>query len=296
MFKSTGAPVVDSFDPRKYHAAENAPRGNPKRVMTRSDLHSFGKCPRKWVNGVPREASTALAWGSLFDCSVITSWLMDTHYIVRPDTYPSTDAKTKVMTEKPWHGASTWCKEWMESVEASGRTVISADDWSDVKAATARLLNEPELGPYVLSCRKSVLATAHWHDETGIIVPVKILVDLVPPDDSLADLKTTESADPESWERSVSKWGYDYQAAMYLDVWNAATGENRTVFRHVVSESKPPYEPAGRQLSEEFLRIGRAKYQRDMRRYCECLATGEWPGYNSGWLLTEPKPWMMTEE
>jgi exodeoxyribonuclease VIII len=133
--------------------------------------------------------------------------------------------------------------------------------------------------------------------ETGIVVPVKILVDLAPRPETfmwgccLGDLKTCQNAG-KSWARKVFELSYHVQAAFYLDVWEAATGEKRTEFFHVVQESFPPWEPARKILSAEFIELGRWRYQEALNRYAKCLSAGEWPGY--GQDIVQPEPWMLT--
>jgi hypothetical protein len=149
------------------------------------------------------------------------------------------------------------------------------------------------------------MATASYQDaETGIVVPLRILIDLLPAVDSdygkaIADLKTCGSAAVRPWNRAVFDHGYYIQSALYLDVWTLATGEDRTDFLHIVQESYTPYQTEKRMLSAEFIELGRAKYVEALQKYCQCLKTGVWPGYEGsrldwrGWQLTEPEPWMV---
>jgi hypothetical protein len=149
------------------------------------------------------------------------------------------------------------------------------------------------------------MATASYQDEeTGIVVPLKILIDLLPGKDSqwsgtIVDFKTTESAALRKWRSKVYQFNYDAQAAFYLDVWNATTGEDRQDFRNIVQESYAPYQTEKRLTSQEFLEIGRSKYMKALALYCACLKSNLWPGYDSdcrtidGWQLTEPEPWMV---
>lgn len=116
------------------------------------------------------------------------------------------------------------------------------------------------------------------------------------------DLKSAFSAEELKWTRHVFDLGYYYQGAAYLDATNVAiqSVRPRTSFGHIISESSPPYEPALRMLSEEFLAIGRAQVARDLALFCQCVATRHWPGYQEAdtrlrmgrWSLTEPTPWM----
>jgi len=118
--------------------------------------------------------------------------------------------------------------------------------------------------------------------------------------DSIADLKTCRSANAGSWPKVVFEDGLHVQAACYIDLHNAVTGEERNTFRHVLLENIPPFEPARRMLSAEFLEMGRATYIHALRFYCQCLKDQKWPGYDemaseciNGWALTQPKAWMV---
>jgi len=132
---------------------------------------------------------------------------------------------------------------------------------------------------------------------------LKILIDLCPAVDSewgksLVDLKTATSAAVRPWTRAVHDHNLHVQAALYLDVWTACTGEDRTDFLHIVQESFAPYETCKRMLSAEYIEIGRMKYLDALKRYCQCLKTGIWPGYEvsrefNGWGIIEPEPWMV---
>lgn len=173
-----------------------------------------------------------------------------------------------------------------------------------------RLMEDRDICEYYTDSSCCVLVCVEYHDkETGIIVPIKCLLDLVPVTgkyvNTLGDLKSTVDASEQAWTKHVFSMGYYYQGAIYLDAFNCATGEERNDFYHVVSESVEPYEPAQRFLSEEFKELGSAEYQRDLAFYCQCLATNTWPGYkqeasarivaSGGWHLTEPSPWMIEQ-
>jgi hypothetical protein len=111
----------------------------------------------------------------------------------------------------------------------------------------------------------------------------------------LVDLKTAASADPSQWGREVRRWKYDWQAALYLDLYTKATGEDRTDFLHVVVENEWPYATGKMLLSQEFIELARAEYLDALKTYAFCLARKEWPGYSAGqWTIVQPEPWMMT--
>ncbi len=308
-------------DPAVYHN-ETVKRGDPAIVMGRSSLMEFYRCPKRWLNGYESEDSKATEWGSLVDCLFLTPGEFKNRYAVSPATYPSegmkcpscgsvTSAKScrkcgverqKVTVEKPWDRNSSYCAEWEDG--QAPRQCIKTTLFGPACDAVKVLESDPEIKALVECSQGQVMATASYQDEeTGIVVPLKILIDLLPDKDSqwgksLCDFKTTDSAAMRAWRSKVFKWNYDAQAALYMDVWEVSTGDDRPSFRHIVQESYAPYQTEIRLMSVEFIEIGRGKYQKALKLYCQCLKTNTWPGYDSdcrtidGWQLTEPEPWM----
>lgn len=79
--------------------------------------------------------------------------------------------------------------------------------------------------------------------------------------DYLFDLKTT--SDCKEFRKSFYHFGYDYQAAFYLDGYNQASGKNIKDFYFVVSETSDnsSHDCIVVKLKEETLNLGRAKYK-----------------------------------
>lgn len=293
-----------NVDPALYHG-QTVERGTPGFTMSRSQLMEFDRCPHRWNAGYDLTPSDELEWGSLVDCLALDPLRFDKCYAVAPGTYPATPKKKgDPVIEKPWNRNANYCIEWEEN--QTGKTVVPITKLTKAKAAVTTLLAEKEIAAFFNASKRQVLVTADYKDaDTGLTVPLKFLIDLAPDaasefKDVLGDLKTTTSAAPGPWTRSVFEYGYHIQAAMYLDAYNAATGEDRQSFVHVLQENFFPFETARRLLSLEFVELGRMKYQCALRRYAMSVALGQWPGYDNaearswrGWRFTEPEPWMI---
>jgi len=295
---TAGTVIGHVANPESYRQQE-LQRGEPEYSMGRSSLMEFARCPARWRNGYESEDSKATEWGSLVDCLFLTPAAFKNRYAIAPETYP--DAKTG--EPKAWNLNSNWCKEWIAQQE--GKEVIKHKLFGPACDAVKVLQSDPEIKALRDCSQTQVMAVASYQDEeTGIVVPLKILIDLVPDVNSkfgksLADFKTTNCAAMRPWTKHVFDFGYDMQAAFYLDVWTANTGEDRLEFRHVVQESFAPYQTERRLLSAEFLEIGRNRYKTALQKYCQCLKTNTWPGYEcrrefDGWQSVEPDefPWM----
>lgn len=321
MIRATKNPVAQtvtpSADESKYHSlGEFAERGDPARVMSRSQLAIFDECPREWMDGATVERTKAMEWGTLMDARITNPAMLE-KFRPAPATYWAEPKKiTDDPIEKPWNMNATACKDWWAIQERDGLIPVKSEIWEASKLATVALCRDKIAGAFVASCQFQVQVLCEWVDEiTGIAVPLKCLVDLVPqwradgaeayPGKKLflGDFKTANDLSAHGWQRTVFDQDYHVQAALYLDAWNAATGENRNTFVHILQRSTAPFQTARRMLDEDFIELGRLTYQQQLRRYCQCLATGVWPDYDTdqqekgviidGWRLTSPLPWMI---
>lgn len=304
----TNASIIgDGYDSTEYTLKAHS-RGEKAYMMSRSSLKDFAECPSKWLKyGDGDDETKSTEWGSLVDCLLLEPSKFEKRYAIKPDQYPSINKKTKEEEWKPWNANSTWCDNWLNELD-DHLTPISRSTLKEAQKAVETA--EKEFGPFLDAAKFQVYATAEYNDrDTGLTIPICGLIDVVPGNlivrdggDSLADFKTARSADLARWPREVHTWWLDAQAALYLDLYNGATGESREMFYHLIQESEYPYECASAPLSVEFINNGRKKYLNALRLYCRCLATGHWDTFTDlhatrtrGLGLIEPEPWMMVE-
>jgi len=111
----------------------------------------------------------------------------------------------------------------------------------------------------------------------------------------ILDLKTTTSACPSEFERSILNFGYHIQAAHYLEG-AAACGICADDFFVVAVESAAPFECAIYRIDHESLEIGRAELHRLREIARHCLETGEYPGYSHEPELIGLPAWKIRQE
>ena len=277
---------------------EGVKRGHLDYILSGSDLMEFDTCPHRWVSGYKDEETKFTEWGSLLDC-LLMDGTHERRFAVCPETYENEKKEVK-----PWNFNATVCKGWRTKAEGEGRQVVKPDLLKDAQEAAAVVLKDKQVADLFEASRKQVMVQGFYDDrETGLRIPLRCLIDLVPPKGMLADFKTATTAHPRAWVKHVFTFNYHVQAARHLDLWNAATGEQRVDFRHYIQESFAPWETAKRILSEEFILLGRDRYVRALKRYAACVKTGIWPGYDvassnadmviDGHLLVQPEAWMV---
>lgn len=308
----------------------NIPRGHKDYIMSRGELVKFAKCPRKWILGGKEEEedTKATEWGTLMDTLILTPKAFERDFVIRPEKYKSkamkcpgcggvSDSKScskckcpreEVEVEKDWNDNATVCGEWSESQRKAGKTIVKHDMMERAKVAMEMFRKDKDLVELVACSQTQVMIVATYVDrETGIDVPLKILLDLVPDKNhprygkSLSDLKTARDVAPYAWDKAVNEHGYDVQGAFYSDIYRAACpDEERIEWRFAMQENVEPFITGRRVLSEQFIEIGRGKYLNALKDYCVCLATGTWPSYeevdperSNGWSFTQPADWMV---
>lgn len=291
----TNAKIVsENTDSGLYHSVnDNVQRGSAEYTMSFSELKRFAACPAKWVAGASQEDSSSLKWGAAIDCLVTQPEEFSKRFAIKPEQYQDEKGEWK-----KWNGNAKVCKEWAENEK---REVISKRDFSELTIAVHKLHSDPWCYNVIFQSNKQVYLSAQWK-QGNITVPLKCMIDFEWTS-FLADLKTSQFVGHLSWPRHCFKFGYHMQAALYLDMYNAARGyECATDFYHICQESSPPYQIGRRLLSQEFIQIGRDSYQQILGNYVRCLSTNRWPGYDdhegaiNGCTLIEPEAWMIESD
>lgn len=126
--------------------------------------------------------------------------------------------------------------------------------------------------------------------------PVRAMYDYIPEDDSLPiiDLKKTQDASPEAVAKSMQKYGYDFQSEWYGDIYKQETGHDRE-FLFLFVEENPPH--AYLFATPDFMTrdINSMRCRRARNIWSNCLATGIWPGYNTGVMQYTMPAWQVTK-
>lgn len=176
-------------------------------------------------------------------------------------------------------------KEWIAEARAAGNTPLKEDVYNEVHdmalAAAARL---EQMG---------ITLEREWNEVTAIGEIDGVLcrarfdhfceADYHKP---IYDLKTCLDASPQACIRAVANYGYDIQAAHYLDVMRSATGLHPGIepppFRFVFQEKAEPFEVCVIELAAADLDLARRKIARAREMWRLCLERDEWPGYPPG--------------
>lgn len=211
--------------------------------------------------------------------SLIMGTLIHNAILTPGEPPPQVAVKPEDMTFRSNEG-----KAWKAEQEAAGKVILGADKWETVQrcidgAKKCQLLCDIvtesmcEVSMWT-QCLVPVVAT----DDKGPIhqkLLLKCRFDILPKDDKIVlDLKTTDDASEEEWQRSIERHRYHRQAAWYIDV----LGERRAWFFALIE--KPTGFVRITQLHPAAIEAGRQENERDLAKLAWCQATGAFPGYS----------------
>jgi hypothetical protein len=183
-------------------------------------------------------------------------------------------------------------KEWKARCKRQGITPIAQDTDHHVRGCVESVMGHPLAGPMIREAR----------DAGGCEVPVfaeiegvkcKCLVDIIHKTLGLGDLKSCGDVRPESFNGEIGKLGYHWQAALYLDICEAAGIYTGPDWRWITVEPEPPYCVGfGKPAPLALLEVGRDAYLEQLRVYKRCLERDEWPNTTGGEVEYDLRGWM----
>lgn len=185
-------------------------------------------------------------------------------------------------------------KEWAQEMRSRGMTPLKQDEYDAVLDMAAEVNGKlSRMGMAFPPARSELTVIA---EIDGVMC--RAMIDHAPEDPRLPlyDLKTTMDASPDAVIRSIATYGYDIQAAHYLKVWEAATGERRR-FRFIFVEKEAPFEVSAVELVNDpddpadWIADADAKCAEARRIWGECLRDDQWPGYPSQIALVGAPVW-----
>ena len=229
--------------------------------LSSTDIRRLLRSPAHYKNPQIID-SPALAFGSLAHAFVLLPADAEARYRPRSDV----DGRTKEGKQ---------VREWEAALTASqGVKFVSRADYDaavNIASAVRAHLGATELLSNGFAEVAGILS-----DYQGVNVRIK-------PDfrtsTAIVDLKTTQDGRSDAFTRSILNYGYDVQAALYVDVAAAIDGMKRD-FYWVAVEKDSPYAVAVYKASDEMLQRGREQYTRAIEVYKECAALDLWPAYS----------------
>lgn len=231
-----------------------------------------------YVNGPPRKATKDQITGTLTHALTLQNKIL---YAVIPEDAPDKPTQKQINAKKPSPATVDAIAWWnhFRSVNA-GKELITQENADQIANMRDAVLDHPISSEIILRASHFEVAAFKKHS-SGLMM--KGLADCLCVDDrqftTVPDLKTCAEggASEHAFTKAIFQdWGYDRQAAYYLDLFGA------TYFVFIAVEKEPPYAVACYDLDAEDVAWARRANDAALHRIAECQKTGIWPAYATG--------------
>lgn len=205
-------------------------------------------------------------------------------YILEPETFNEEFAIAPIVDRRTKDGKLEYA-DFLNTL--GGREVIAFEDMERIGDMKRSLMQNSEVVD-IMQNITSVETPFIWTDaKTGELCKVKtdMIVDIngMP---YIVDYKTTTSCADGAFERSVRKYGYDFQSGMYSEGVEITALEAHG-FIFIAQEKDAPYASRVYYCDDYFVEKGRNEFHDLLNIYHECKQTGDWYGYESRELYAE---------
>ena len=232
--------------------------------VSKSQLDQFAKSPAHYLASLatPRKETPAMRIGSLFHGLVLEP------ESVKIAVAPVCDKRTK-------DGKATWEAFCLEN---AGAEIVTADEGEMLNGMAESVRKHPAASA-LLSGAGIAEGSCWWYDDqSGELCRCR--PDFYREDGIIVDLKTTEDASLEGFTKSVAKYRYAVQAAMYADGVEWATGTTVKAFAFIAVEKQPPYAVQCFQLDFQATEAGRVTYKNLLLDLADCKIAKKFPAYS----------------
>lgn len=231
-------------------------------AVNKSTLWEMRKSPLHYwhlTHDTPKEDTAAMKFGRAVHSRLLEPVEFSANYAVAPEC----DRRTK-------EGKAIWA-ELMES----GKEVISASDMDAI------LGMEKEFPTHLIRDAQTEVPLFWTDNETG--VKCKGRLDAIT-EDYVIDYKTTTNAATDAFMREALRYGYDLQAAMYLEA-ARANGYHPKGFIFIAQEKNAPYLVNVLHAGDAFIDRGTWIMRDLLAKFKECRDSDKWPGYGENELI-----------
>jgi hypothetical protein len=269
----------------EYHADEISDEINfsascAHTIVTKSAAHAYLEHPR--LGGMARAPTDAMAIGTIVHQMILGG--QDRSVIIDHPDY-----KKKVAREE------------RDEAREEGLIPILHGEFANLYKAVPIILEKFErLGVHVYTGKAE--QTILWKDmatTTGVEINCKSRIDWISPDCSLIiDLKTTASAHPTKCARAMTDFSYCIQNEAYRRALGQLVPdvEGRVKMMFMFCELKPPYCVTPMECAGSMREVGKARWQRGLNVWDECMETGVWTDYVTQTVRADAPPWVVSAE
>ena len=247
-----------------------------KGFISKSSLSSLKESAFRFFNQPPRKPTKAMQIGTAIHCAILEPEKFDAEYKMMPEL------RSKAL--KPYKDAVK---------EFAGKTIINGSDADNIKGMLAAIIGNEAARSLLFNDGWCEVSGFHTDADTG--VKLRHRFDKLTSDGCGVDLKKTQSVQPDELSKTIQKYGYDMQDALYSDAYEAITGRKLNQFYFVFVEESYPHEVAVVYLDDISKQVGRDKYRALLGDYCYYEQNPKAINNNSGINMISLPEWALRE-
>ena len=172
-------------------------------------------------------------------------------------------------------------------VASAGKLILSESNAAAIREMHDSIRTHPLASKMLEGGLSEVTVT--WRDESGLYCCSR--ADKYHEDRALVvDLKSAADASEAEFRRSVAKWRYHVQDALYRFGFGAVDAPIQH-FMLVAVEKTPPFAVAVYTMDPDAIGRGYSAARHDIDILAECMETDRWPGYPEHIKMLDLPPW-----
>lgn len=258
-----------------------------------SDLVLFNKSAAHVREAMlhPRAGTKAQEFGQAYHTAILEPGRFAKEYIAGI----STDSDGNKIDRRTKAGKEAWAEFEKNS---RGMRILDPADYEMLIGMQRRIWRHPSVKELLSAPGHSEVSIVWVDEETGLKCKARLdRVAVYGGYPYLVDLKTTDrDASERGVTSTIARYSYHQQAGMYHAGMEVLFPGPYRKFAFVFQEKTRPYEPSVNDLDDVALAQGKSQFRKHLRRFKECLDSGEWPGYGDGIGLVSIPQWAMNQE
>ncbi len=232
-------------------------------MLNASAIPSLLQSPSHYLANLtkPRAPTKEMAFGSAFHA-----------YVLEPDKFQE-EFMVKTIDGRTVAGK----KFLLENEMIHKKTIISEEDFERIRYMDANIKKHDIAIRMLVGGHAEQVVLYKLKASNGNDIWCKSKIDYLG-NDVMIDLKTTKSADIDSFSKSIENYSYYIQAAMYSHSIEAL-GQDRPKFYFIAVESEAPFAVSVIELSDEHYTLGYKKLYEAVDIFEKCLRENHYPAY-----------------
>lgn len=232
--------------------------------ISKSGLDLVNISPAHYVFAEPRKSTRAMEIGTAIHAAILEPELFKRDYVLLKEVTDRRSSEYKQAVKATGSGELVLTGKEADHVTGMHMTAHANPDYAALRSEPhftelSAFVECPETG-VLLRCRFDFITAA-----SGVSV----------------DVKKTQDARYESFQKSIANYRYYVQDAFYSYVYELIAGEPLQEFYFLAVEENAPNTAKMYKLDDEAKLIGKREFMADLEAYAEADKTGNWQHYDT---------------